>query len=105
MNPRRLYAAVAICAAVVYLGALWNRFAWDDTFIVLGSDLVKSSSGWWRAFASPYWPPGLGGNLYRPLTIATYALDWRLDGAAWFHAVNVLWHAAASVLVAVLARR
>ncbi len=105
MSPRRLYGVVATCAAVVYLGALWNHFAWDDTFIILGSDLVRSSSGWWHAFASPYWPPGLGGNLYRPLTIATYALDWRLDGAAWFHAVNVLWHAAATVLVAVLARR
>src|SRR2546428_2230914 len=105
MNAKRLYAAVVACAVVVYVGALWNRFAWDDTFIILGSDLVRSPGGWWRAFANPYWPPELGGYLYRPLTIATYVLDWRVDGAAWFHAVNVLWHAAASVLVALLARR
>src|SRR5436190_1363302 len=105
MSAKRLYAAVAACAVLVYLGALWNRFAWDDTFIILGSDLVRSPSGWWRAFASPYWPPVLGGFLYRPLTVATYVLDWRVDGAVWFHAVNLLWHAAVSVLVALLTRR
>jgi hypothetical protein len=43
--------------------------------------------------------------LYRPIVIATYALDWAVDGARWFHAVNLLWHAAASVLVARLAWR
>src|SRR5206468_2028073 len=30
VSARRLYAAVAVCAAVVYLGALWNQFALDD---------------------------------------------------------------------------
>ena len=105
MNGKRLYAVVAACAVVVYLGALWNRFAWDDTFIILGSDLVKSSSGWWRAFASVYWPPAIGGGMYRPLTLATYVLDWHLDGVVLFHAVNVLWHAGAALLVAVLTRR
>src|SRR5438445_9416895 len=60
MGAKRLYVAVAACAAVVYVGALWNRFAWDDTFIILGSHLVRSPGGWWRAFASPYWPPELG---------------------------------------------
>src|SRR3989454_10009590 len=105
MGAKRLYVAVAACAAVVYVGALWNRFAWDDTLSIFGSDLVRSHSGWWRAFASPYWPPELGGFLYRPLTVATYVLDWRVDGAVWFHAVNLRWHAAVSVLVTLLARR
>src|SRR5207245_10904557 len=105
MSAKRLYAAVAACAVLVSLGALWNRFAWDDTFIILGSDLVKSSSGWWRAFASVYWPPAIGGGMYRPLTLATYVLDWHLDGVVLFHAVNVLWHAVAALLVAVLTRR
>jgi hypothetical protein len=81
MTAKRVCFAVAACAVVVYLGALWNRFAWDDTFIILGSDLVHSSSGWWRAFANPYWPPELGGYLYRPLTVATYVLDWHVAGA------------------------
>src|SRR2546426_3371147 len=32
--------------------------------------------------------------------IVTYALDALVDGAPWFHFVNLLWHAAASVAVA-----
>ena len=105
MSPRRLYGIVAACALVVYVGALWNKWALDDLLIVAGSPLVHSSSGWWRAFLSPYWPPELGASLYRPLTVASYVLDWHLDGPAWFHAVNVLWHVGASVLVAALTRR
>src|SRR5439155_1186450 len=53
----------------------------------------------------PYFPANLDASVYRPLTIATYALDWSVRSTAWFHAVNLMWHVAASVLVAVLARR
>ncbi len=105
MSPKRQSAIVATCATVFYLGALWNRFALDDNPVVHFNTLVLGLSGVWRAFLSPYWPPELGGGMYRPLTLATYALDWRVGWTAWFHAVNVLWHAGASVAVALLARR
>ncbi len=105
MSARRLYAAVAACAAVVYIGTLWNHFALDDNQIVQFNKLVLHFSGVWRAFVSPYWPL-VGGGMYRPLPLASYAIDWQLGGAAWwFHAVNVAWHAGASVAVAWLARR
>src|SRR5207244_2027009 len=96
---------VAACAVIVYLGALWNRFALDDVAIVVMNPLVGHLSGLWKAFAAPYWTPDLGGSMYRPLTIATFAVDRAVDGAAWLHAVNLAWHAAASVAVAALARR
>ena len=70
MSARRLYAAVALCAAVVYAGALWNQFALDDNQIVRFNKLVLDFSGVWRAFLSPYWPPVVGGGLYRPLPLA-----------------------------------
>jgi hypothetical protein len=105
MTVKRLYLVVAACAVVVYLGALWNRWALDDIPIIYYNPLVHSLSGTWRAFIAPYWPRELGGQLYRPLTMASYAVDWKIGPAAWFHAVNLVWHAAASVLVAVLARR
>ena len=105
MSTRRLSLVVAACAAAVYAGALWNRFALDDNPVVHFNTLVLSGSGVWRAFLQPYWPPELGGGMYRPLTLATYALDWRVGWTAWFHAANVLWHAGASVAVALVARR
>jgi hypothetical protein len=43
--------------------------------------------------------------MYRPLPLATYAIDWLLGWPAWFHAVNVMWHVGVSVAVALLARR
>ncbi|MDP3910370.1 MAG: hypothetical protein Q8Q14_08250 [Gemmatimonadales bacterium] len=105
LGGRRLYLAVAACALVVYVGALWNRFVYDDIAIIALNPLVHDASGIWRAFVEPYWPGNLSGTLYRPLPIATFALDWQLGSPAWFHAVNVLLHAGVSVVVAVLARR
>src|SRR2546430_2855877 len=97
--------AVAGCAVLVYLGALWNGFALDDRPIIALNPLVQASSGVWQAFLHPYWPPAFGGQLYRPLAVATYALDARLDGSAWVHLVHLPWHAGASVPVAALVRR
>jgi protein O-mannosyl-transferase len=101
---RYLYVIVAACAVLTYLGALWNQWALDDLPIIFSNSFVHSPRALWRTFGASYWPPELGGGLYRPFAIASYALDWQLGSVAWFHAVNLLWHAAASVAVAVLAR-
>jgi len=106
VSTRRLYAVVGACAVVFYLGALWNHFALDDNQIIAFNALVHDISGMWRTFASAYWPPDVGGGLYRPLPIASYTLDWALSGGSawWFHTVNLAWHVGASVAVAYLAR-
>ncbi len=105
MSARRLYLAVVGAAAVVYLGVLWNGFVLDDLTIIVANPLVHGVSGAWRAFGTSYFPANLDVSAYRPLTVATYALDWASHATAWFHLVNLLWHVAASVLVAALARR
>lgn len=102
---KRTCAAVALVAAVVYAGTLRCAFALDDGHIILGNALVHDASGMWRAFFTSYWPAGFGGFLYRPLPVATYALDWQVGGPAWFHFVNVLWHVLSSVLVVLIAAR
>ncbi len=103
----RISLGVGACAVVVYLGALANRFAFDDQAIILMNPLVHSWAGVWQAFTHSYWPPAFGGEFYRPLPIVSYTVDAQVGhGAAWlFHLVNLLWHAAVSVFVAVLARR
>ena len=105
MNTKRLCLAIGAAAVIVYFGALWNRFALDDNPVVLFNPLLHAPGAVWRAFLTSYWPPQVGGGLYRPLTIATYALDWQVGQVAWFHAVNLLWHAGASVMVALLVRQ
>jgi len=101
----RISLAVAACAVVVYLGSLWNRFAMDDIYIVVFNPLVRTPSGIWQAFAHPYWPPEFAGKMYRPLVVAGFALDRLTASAMWFHFVNLIWHASATVAVAALARR
>ena len=106
-KDRRLYVAVIACALVPYLPALWNGFAMDDLYIILWNPLVHSARGAWHAFAGPYWPPDLGGQMYRPLPLATFALDWTVAHGhpAWFHAMNLLWHAGVAVIVTALVLR
>jgi hypothetical protein len=79
----------------------------DDLYIIVWNPLVHSVEGAWRAFGGPYWPPDLGGQMYRPLPLATFAVDWSVAHGrpVWFHAMNLLWHAGVSVIVAVFARR
>lgn len=106
-NDRRLYLAVAICALVPLLPALWNRFAMDDLYIIVWNPLVHSIGGVFGAFTGPYWPPDLGGQMYRPLPLASLALTWAMvgDHPMLFHAMNLLWHAGVTIVVTVVARR
>lgn len=104
-SPWRLYLTVAASAIVVYLGALGNGFALDDVPIIATNPLVHRWSGLLEAFRAPYWPATAGAAMYRPLTVASFALDWQTGQLAWLHVVNVLWHAAVSVTVAALVRR
>jgi protein O-mannosyl-transferase len=108
LNPGRIsrvYLAVAACAIAVYLGALSNGFSLDDVPIIATNPLVHRWSALWQVFTQPYWPASTGAAMYRPVTLATYALDWQVGRVAWLHAMNVLWHAGASVAVAAMARR
>ena len=102
VRVRRLAMAFAASLAVLaYANALGNGFVLDDGGVILRNPLVTSPGDVWRAFALPYWPEPIGGGQYRPLGILTFAFDWLVSGgdARWFHAVNLLWHAAATLLV------
>ncbi|HKQ59722.1 MAG TPA: DUF1736 domain-containing protein, partial [Candidatus Polarisedimenticolaceae bacterium] len=94
-------------AAAVYANSLANGFALDDLPLVRDNPEIRRLSGATLAAARPYWPQGEGSGLYRPLVIASYALNYAVTGAgpAGFHAVNVLLHAAASVLAWFALRR
>src|SRR5207244_13142073 len=74
VRARSVYLAVAACAVIVYLGALWNEFVWDDQVIILGNPLVQTWAGLATAFASPYWPPFARRSLLLALAPVTYEL-------------------------------
>jgi hypothetical protein len=101
---RWLIFAVAVA---LYLPTVTYDFVQDDRVIVVGNPAVHSFSLAVRGFGRPYWPPPNAGGLYRPLTILSYAVDWRLAGGRpWlFHLVNALWHGLAAVLVVLVVVR
>jgi hypothetical protein len=97
--------ATAAMAVAIYLNAIGNGFVLDDGGVIVRNPFVRTASGVWRAFGLPYWPESLGGGQYRPLGILSFVADWFVSGgdARWFHAVNVVWHGAATLMLWMLA--
>lgn len=100
--------AVFALAIGVYANSLGNGFAFDDEWIIAGNERVHGIERLPEAVSSPYWPSSAARMaLYRPVVVATYAVDWELwnGSPVGFHAVNVALHGAASVLVLLLLLR
>jgi hypothetical protein len=99
--------AIALLALASSGIGVLNRFAYDDRYIIEKNASTPDLRHWWNVFASSYWPRGLGGDGYRPLTMLFYRIEWAAGRhAPWiFHAVNILLYAACAVLVYFIARR
>ncbi len=101
----RAVGRVALIAVVVYLNAIPADFAFDDK-LIQRDPRINGSEGFWRIFVTDYWYKYIGtsADLYRPLTIASYALNFMIAGlnSSAFHAVNVVLHAAVCALVVIL---
>src|SRR2546429_1086414 len=87
-------------AVAAYLPTLTYGFVEDDRAVVAATRRAHSVPQALGAFDQPYG----GDEFYRPLTILSFAVDWTVSGgrAGWLHLMNALWHAVASVLVALL---
>jgi hypothetical protein len=104
MIRRREWSMAAMLIAMLALAAsassLANGFAYDDVYILEKAGR-HSMIGWWRDFATTYWPREMGGDGYRPLTVIAFRAEW-VAGAGSplvFHAVNVALHVVTAVLV------
>jgi tetratricopeptide (TPR) repeat protein len=102
VTARRILAAAPLAAAAVHLRSLGAGFTLDDVEIVRDNELVRAGN-LAALFRSDYWAgvEYADHTLYRPFTMATYALQHAAHGAnpAAFHAVNVLLHALVTLLL------
>ena len=91
---------VVALALAASLNSVSNGFAYDDTYILEKAGR-HTMDGWWRDFASTYWPRSMGGDGYRPLTVIAFRAEWVLGGGSpkLFHAVNVALHTITAGLV------
>jgi len=94
--------------ALAYANGLTGAFTYDDKAIVRDNVRLRSPERVVDLFTTQYFggPPGTG-TAYRPLLLLTFAAQWWIHGGdpVPFHAVNLLWHAAATLLLAALLLR
>lgn len=95
MRERWRIGLLLALVAVVYGNSLWNEFTWDDELYITTNPQVTHFS--WRSLLAPNHVT----NVFRPLTFATFAADWRLHGGHpfWFHLLNLLLHAIVTLLL------
>lgn len=91
----------ALVAVFVHWRALGNGFALDDVRLVESNPAIASLAHLPSPFVEPYGNvAGENYGLYRPLTMASFAINRAILGAGpfGFHLVNVLLHAAVAAL-------
>jgi len=92
---------VLVLALAAYANATGNGFALDDGPAIVTNPVVTEAR-WGEALLGPYWH-GVreGTGLYRPVTVAGFALEWILWGGSpvGFHLVSILAHGVASLLL------
>jgi hypothetical protein len=102
MRPRPdVIAMISIVLLAVASSAtgITNGFAFDDVYIIETNKAVHSLARWWEFAIGSYWPPERGGDLYRPLTMLSFALQWAAGGGSPlpFHVTSIVLYAVVCV--------
>lgn len=105
-SPPAAAIVLTLLALLVYANSFPGAFILDDIQIVRNSSLL-SRVDLLTIFRSDYWHGVASSGLYRPLTVLTLAINrWICGDAVWgYHLVNVLLHAAVTVLLWSMLRR
>ena len=101
---------LVLLVMLVYIRTLDAPFVWDDRYLVLESPAVTTIQPLAGYFRRPFWSDVAAGDLrvyYRPLTVLSLALDYRVHGPnpTGFHLTNLLLHTVNALLLYLLLRR
>lgn len=98
---------ISLLALGCYLNTLGGPFLYDDHRDIAENPLLAEPGHLSEVFTTSFLDEGLERGLYRPVVGLTYWIDHRLFGPDpfWFRLENLLWHAAAALMVFFLARR
>ncbi len=87
-------AALVFLAIAASISGIANQFAQDDFAIIWKNKAVHDLGHGLRFFAEPYWPKPFTRDLYRPLALLSYAVQWAAGGGALiFRVVSYLLYA------------
>lgn len=89
-----------ILSFVIFGNGIFGDFVFDDVTVVQNRGDLTNPSNFFNLFIAPYNQNMPKTGLYRPLTMASYAINHYIDGTpAGFHVVNIIIHALNSFLV------
>jgi tetratricopeptide (TPR) repeat protein len=107
VNGRRLGLPAALllagAALLAHANGVPGGFTYDDKAIVRDNPRIRSPSSVGQIFETQYFGGPIGsGTAYRPVLLLSYAVQWWIHGgdATAFRAVNLLFHVAATLLLA-----
>lgn len=91
-----IYLALIAVSLMVYYPSITAEITWIDDVELF--QFLRNRSH--ISLTSIFVPNSATGLYYRPITVASYLLNWRWCGGAteWMHLVNILIHAANSML-------
>ncbi len=97
--------AIMLLAVVPALSVVGHDLVFDSLAIIRQNPNVHTLAALWQAFGQEFWPPPFVG-LYRPASIAAFAIQWAVGGGdpALFHAVSIALYAGLALAVLRLAR-
>lgn len=108
LSRRGLFGVlVALTAVLGSTPALQNRFAQDDTSMVVEDVRVRTPAAWSGYLNEAYWPKGYPRYLYRPLSSLLMSMEWLAGGGAPlpFKLMQIALYAASAVAVFALTLR
>ena len=97
LSRRSCYAIIA-CAVALAMGlSLRNGFVYDDLPAIVRNTRITDPGNWHTIPRAPYWL----GTLWRPFTVAMYAVQWLFGhGAPWiFHLTSLVVYFAIGALL------
>ena len=107
----KIEAAALVCAALsalLYLNTLSCGFAFDDKAVIIDNGDIRPNASWLNLFRNDFWGTPISNptshKSYRPLTVATFRLNYMLHELQplGYHLVNVLLHSAVCYLYVLL---
>ena len=102
-NSKFPYLLVASLTVVCYWNSLDCELVHDDIFAIKENQDLRSGTPWHSLFKNDFWGKPMADNTshksYRPLTVATFRLNYSLHGLSPFgyHIVNMILHTVVSV--------